>query len=121
MKWIDSTDLNTWANLPQLVRKLIRTTSSSIKNIKFPAGENVLIMVGMEFLKLLKKRSICQPEFRSGSLVLTNIFKAKPQNDQALMILLCRTLSPSARKSRAALIKAYTILAQNLFYAFDEF
>lgn len=50
MKWIDSTDISSWANrrdcqetLPLLVRKLIRATSGSIKNIKFPAGDNVLI------------------------------------------------------------------------------
>lgn len=50
MKWIDSTDIRSWANrrdcqetLPLLVRKLIRATSGSIKNIKFPAGDNVLI------------------------------------------------------------------------------
>lgn len=51
MKWIDSYDLDkTWAGrrdcqekLPLLVRKLIRATSTSIRNIKFPAGENVLI------------------------------------------------------------------------------
>lgn len=48
MKWIDSTDLRSWAtridsqqNLPLLVRKLIRATSSTIQNIKFPAGESV--------------------------------------------------------------------------------
>lgn len=50
MKWIDTTDLRQWANrrncqetLPELVRKLIRATSTSIKSIKFPSGENVLI------------------------------------------------------------------------------
>lgn len=50
MKWIDTTDIRSWANrrdcqetLPLLVRKLIRATSSSIKNIKFPSGDNVLI------------------------------------------------------------------------------
>ena len=50
MKWIDTTDIRNWANrrdcqetLSLLVRKLIRATSSSIKNIKFPSGDNVLI------------------------------------------------------------------------------
>jgi len=50
MKWIDTQDLRNWANrrdcqetLPQLVRKLIRATSKSIKSIKFPSGENILI------------------------------------------------------------------------------
>lgn len=50
MNWVDTTDLRNWANrrdcqetLPQLVRKLIRATSESIKSIKFPSGENVLI------------------------------------------------------------------------------
>jgi hypothetical protein len=50
MKWIDTADLRNWANrrdcqesLPLLVRKLIRATSTSIENIKFPSGENVLI------------------------------------------------------------------------------
>ena len=50
MKWIDTTDIRSWANrrdcqetLPSLVRKLIRATSGSIKNIKFPSGDNVLI------------------------------------------------------------------------------
>ncbi|SFE87722.1 hypothetical protein [Spirosoma endophyticum] len=50
MNWVDTTDLRSWANrrdcqetLPQLVRKLIRATSNSIKSIKFPSGENVLI------------------------------------------------------------------------------
>ncbi|MGD0589526.1 MAG: hypothetical protein ABSA44_01845 [Bacteroidota bacterium] len=50
MKWIDTTDIKNWATrrdcqetLPQLVRKLIRATSHSIKSIKFPSGENVLI------------------------------------------------------------------------------
>lgn len=50
MKWIDSTDLRSWANrrdcqetLPHLVRKLIRATSTTIKSIKFPSGESVLI------------------------------------------------------------------------------
>lgn len=50
MLWINSTDLKLWAprrdcqeNLPLLVRKLIRTHSKSIKNIKFPSGDNILI------------------------------------------------------------------------------
>ncbi len=50
MNWVDTTDLRNWANrrdcqetLPQLVRKLIRATSESIKSIKFPSGENVSI------------------------------------------------------------------------------
>ncbi len=50
MKWIDTANLRSWASrrdcqdqLPLLVRKLIRATSSSIKKISFPAGENVLI------------------------------------------------------------------------------
>ncbi len=50
MKWIDSTDLRSWANrrdcqetLPLLVRKLIRATSNSIQSIKFPSGESVLL------------------------------------------------------------------------------
>jgi len=50
MKWIDTIHLRNWAQrrdcqdqLPLLVRKLIRATSSSIKNISFPSGENVLI------------------------------------------------------------------------------
>lgn len=49
MKWIDSTDLISWANrrdcqetLPLLVRKLIRATTNNIQSIKFPAGESVL-------------------------------------------------------------------------------
>ncbi|MCD4747546.1 MAG: hypothetical protein K8R58_14720 [Bacteroidales bacterium] len=50
MKWIDAYDLEkNWAGrrdcqetLPLLVRKLIRATSNSIKNIKFPSGESVL-------------------------------------------------------------------------------
>jgi len=48
MKWIDSTDLRSWANrrdcqetLPLLVRKLIRATSKNIQSIKFPSGESV--------------------------------------------------------------------------------
>ncbi|MBU1052233.1 MAG: hypothetical protein KKC46_00195 [Proteobacteria bacterium] len=50
MIWIDTLDIRSWANrracqeaLPQLVRKLIRATSHSIKSIKFPSGDNVLI------------------------------------------------------------------------------
>lgn len=51
MKWIEAYDLNKiWAGkrdcqetLPLLVRKLIRTTSSSIQSIRFPAGESVAI------------------------------------------------------------------------------
>jgi len=50
MKWIDSTDLRSWANrrdcqetLPHLVRKLIRATSNTIQSIKFPSGESVLL------------------------------------------------------------------------------
>ncbi len=50
MKWIYTRDIVSWAtrrdcqeNIPLLVRKLIRATSKSIKNIKFPAGDNVLI------------------------------------------------------------------------------
>ena len=50
MKWIDTRDIRNWANrrdcqetLPLLVRKLIRATSNSIQNIKFPSGDNVLI------------------------------------------------------------------------------
>jgi hypothetical protein len=50
MKWIDSTDLTSWANrrdcqetLPHLVRKLIRATSNTIQSIKFPSGESVLL------------------------------------------------------------------------------
>lgn len=49
MKWIDSTDLRNWAGrrdcqetLPLLARKLIRSTSDTIKSIKFPSGESVL-------------------------------------------------------------------------------
>lgn len=48
MKWIDSTDIRNWANrrdcqelLPLLVRKLIRATSNTIQNIKFPAGDSI--------------------------------------------------------------------------------
>lgn len=50
MKWIDTNNIKNWAerrdcqeNLPLLVRKLIRATTNSIKNISFPSGENVLI------------------------------------------------------------------------------
>ncbi len=50
MKWIDTLDIRNWANrrdcqetLPQLVRKLIRATSNSIKSIKFSSGDNILI------------------------------------------------------------------------------
>ncbi len=50
MKWIDSTDLRSWATrrdcqetLPHLVRKLIRATSNTIQSIKFPSGESVLL------------------------------------------------------------------------------
>lgn len=50
MKWIDSTDLRSWANrrdcqetLPFLVRKLIRSTTNNIQSIKFPSGESVLL------------------------------------------------------------------------------
>ena len=50
MNWVDTTDIRNWADrrdcqetLPQLVRKLIRATSNSIKSIKFRSGENVLI------------------------------------------------------------------------------
>jgi len=50
MKWIDSTDLRSWANkrdcqetLPLLVRKLIRATSKTIQSIKFPSGDSVLL------------------------------------------------------------------------------
>lgn len=50
MKWIDTTDITNWAKrrdcqdaLPQLIRKLIRATTYSIKNISFPSGENVLL------------------------------------------------------------------------------
>ena len=50
MNWVDTLDIKNWANrrdcqetLPQLVRKLIRATSNSIKSIKFPSGDNVLI------------------------------------------------------------------------------
>lgn len=48
MKWIDATHLKTWAqrrdcqeHLPYLVRRLIRATTQSIKNIKFPSGDNI--------------------------------------------------------------------------------
>lgn len=48
MKWVDSTDIIHWADtrdcqgsLPELIRRLIRVTVSSIANIKFPSGENV--------------------------------------------------------------------------------
>lgn len=50
MKWIDSQDLQKWADrtecaelLPLLVRKLIRATSNTIKSIKFPAGNSILL------------------------------------------------------------------------------
>lgn len=50
MKWIDTNHIRNWASrrdcqdkLPLLIRKLIRATSSNIKNISFPAGENVSI------------------------------------------------------------------------------
>jgi len=50
MKWIDTINLRNWADrrdcqdqIPLLIRKLIRATSGNIKNISFPAGENVLI------------------------------------------------------------------------------
>jgi len=50
MKWIDATHLKTWAqrrdcqeHLPYLVRRLIRATTQSIKNIKFPSGDNITI------------------------------------------------------------------------------
>lgn len=49
MKWINSRDIRNWAqtrdcqeNLPLLIRKLIRATSKSVTNIKFPFGDNVL-------------------------------------------------------------------------------
>ena len=50
MKWIETSDLRKWADtrdcqesLPHLIRKLIRATTSSIKNIKFPSGDNVSV------------------------------------------------------------------------------
>lgn len=50
MNWVDTLDIRNWANrrdcqetLPLLVRKLIRATSNSITNIKFPSGDNILI------------------------------------------------------------------------------
>jgi hypothetical protein len=62
MKWIDSTDLRTWAdrrdcqeNLPLLVRKLIRATSKSVQSIHFPSGDNVLIGGWDGILKVLDK------------------------------------------------------------------
>jgi hypothetical protein len=49
MHWITSTDLKNWApkrdcqeNLPLLVRKLIRASSSNISKILFPAGDSVV-------------------------------------------------------------------------------
>lgn len=48
MNWITSTDIREWAkrrecqeNLPLLVRKLIRSTTGKIMDIKFPSGDNV--------------------------------------------------------------------------------
>jgi len=48
MKWVTSKDLAFWASrrdcqetLPQLIRKLIRANSTSIKKIRFPSGDNV--------------------------------------------------------------------------------
>lgn len=50
MKWIKTNDIKRWAeqrdcqaSLPHLVRKLIRATSASIKQIKFPSAEDVQV------------------------------------------------------------------------------
>jgi hypothetical protein len=50
MQWVNTADLKKWATtrncqetLPLLVRKLIRATCSSIKNIKFSTGDNIQI------------------------------------------------------------------------------
>ncbi len=50
MHWVKTTDIRMWANrrdcqetLPQVVRRLIRASVTSIKKIKFPSGDNVLI------------------------------------------------------------------------------
>ena len=50
MKWIDTLELRYWADrrdcqdtLPHLLRKLIRANSNSIRSIKFPSGDNVLL------------------------------------------------------------------------------
>ncbi|SDE70566.1 hypothetical protein SAMN02799630_06115 [Paenibacillus sp. UNCCL117] len=47
-RWVDATDLNSWANrrvaqeqLPRLIRLLIASTNNSIERISFPAGESV--------------------------------------------------------------------------------
>jgi len=49
MKWINSTDLKSWAqtrdcqeNLPSVIRQLIRATISNIKSISFPAGDSIV-------------------------------------------------------------------------------
>jgi len=49
MKWINSTDLESWAqirdcqeNLPFVIRRLIRATVSSIRSISFPAGDSIV-------------------------------------------------------------------------------
>jgi hypothetical protein len=49
MKWINSTDLISWAqtrdcqeNLPSVISKLIRATISNIKSISFPAGDSIV-------------------------------------------------------------------------------
>lgn len=48
MKWISSTDIVHWGDtrdcqgmLPELIRRLIRATTSSINKINFPSGENI--------------------------------------------------------------------------------
>jgi hypothetical protein len=49
MKWIDSKDLQSWAQtrdcqgyLPLVIRRLIRSTVSSIRSISFPAGDSIV-------------------------------------------------------------------------------
>ncbi len=49
MQWINTTDLKNWAssrdcqeNLPLVIRRLIRATTTNISNINFPAGDSVV-------------------------------------------------------------------------------
>jgi len=49
MRWVDATDLESWASrrdshdyLPLLIRRLIRATVNKINSISFPAGESIV-------------------------------------------------------------------------------
>ena len=87
MKWIDATTLKNWAssrdcqeNLPFVIQRLVRATSTDISNIAFPSGNSIIYSGWDGILEVIKGNEYI-PEGLSVWEIGTNENIKKKAND----------------------------------------